>query len=108
MLPRFLRPAFPRGERTGAGSRNRFGETFNLIGYKSLDPLSFGFSSVDITGLAAGFDYVITPVGTGGTNFQLTALNNGVSTTPEPSTWALVLASISLIAFKARRMCQTT
>jgi hypothetical protein len=63
---------------------------------------------VDITGLASGFEYALTPVGTGGTDFQLTALNNAVSTTPEPSTWALVLASISLIAFKARRMRQTT
>jgi T5SS/PEP-CTERM-associated repeat protein len=84
------------------------GETFDLVNYGTLDPLNVSFSTVDVTGLASGFEYALTPVGTGETDFQLTALNNAVSTTPEPSTWALVLASISLIAFKARRMRQTT
>jgi len=91
----------------GNGFAPTAGETFNLVDYGSLDPLNAGFSSVDITGLAAGFEYTITPVGTGGTDFQLTALNNGVATTtPEPSTWVLFFAGMSLLALVSPRLRQ--
>jgi PEP-CTERM motif len=85
------------------------GETFNLVDYGSLDPLNASFTSVDVTGLAAGFLYSITPVGTDGTDFQLTALNNGIATTtPEPSTWALLFAGMSLLAFVSRKSKSST
>jgi hypothetical protein len=78
------------------------GETFNLVDYGSLRSLTTDFTTVDITGLATGFNYTLTPVGIGGTDFQFTALNNGVSTTPEPSTYLLVLAGMSFLALRMR------
>jgi hypothetical protein len=80
------------------------GEIFNLVDYGTLDSLNADFSNLTLTGLAPGFDYLFTPVGTGGTDFQLTALNNGVATTtPEPSTWFLLITGLTLLACKLRR-----
>ncbi len=93
----------------GKGFAPTIGETFNLVDYGSLDPGNAAFTTVDITGLADGFLYAITPVGTDGTDFQLTALNDGISTTtPEPSTWVLLLAGMFLLGFVSRRMRRST
>jgi hypothetical protein len=78
------------------------GETFDLIDYQTIDPLNAAFSQVDIEGLQAGFEYVVTPVGGDVTNFQLTALNDGVSTVPEPSTYALIAVGLLILGFCPR------
>jgi T5SS/PEP-CTERM-associated repeat protein len=85
------------------GYAPKIGDTFDFLTYGTLDPLSASFSSVGITGLAAGFEYAVTPVGTGGTNFQLTALNNGIATTtPEPSTWLLLSSGLAVLGLCVR------
>jgi len=76
------------------------GEVFNnLISFQSI---SGDFSTVDIVGLEPGFDYSLNP-DSGSTGYQLTALNDGVAAAPEPSTWALLLGGLGLLAFWRRR-----
>ncbi|HEY0256107.1 MAG TPA: PEP-CTERM sorting domain-containing protein [Candidatus Methylacidiphilales bacterium] len=83
------------------------GQTFSLVEYGTLDPSSAGFS-VDVTGLASGFQYSLTSTGTNG-DVELTALTNGVATTtPEPSTWMMLLGGLGLLGFlRLRRYGKT-
>ena len=71
------------------------GETFDFIEYGTLDPTANAFSTVEVEGLGPGFDYSVAPNSAG--SYSLTALNNAESV-PEPSTWALLLGGLGLLA----------
>jgi hypothetical protein len=67
------------------------GETFDLI---NIGSGNFSGLGIEISGLAPGFQYT---EGFANGSFDLTALNNGVSTTPEPSAFLLLAMGIALM-----------
>jgi len=71
------------------------GNTFNLI--NDINGVDLSQATIEIEGLAPGFNYSIA-------NGELTALNNGVSDTPEPdSAWLLAGALSALLLAGASR-----
>jgi len=73
---------------------------FDLIDAGSVDPLNGTFSVVDVEGLASPLDYSIqcTPrwrVQRDGEQQSLAV--------PEPSTWAMMIGGLVLLAWRARR-----
>ncbi len=76
------------------------GETFDFIDYGTLDPNANTFSTVELEGLAPGFDYSLTS--NGADSFSLTALNDAILA-PEPSGWAMLLGGLGLLAFWRHR-----
>ena len=67
------------------------GETFDFLSAAGGVSATF-FTNVTIEGLQPGFMFTVSPTGAG--DFTLTALNNGVSSVPEPGSVALLLTGL--------------
>jgi autotransporter-associated beta strand protein len=67
------------------------GETFDFLSAAGGVSATF-FTNVTIEGLQPGFMYTVSPTGAG--DFTLTALNNGVSSVPEPGFFSLLLTGL--------------
>ena len=81
------------------GFAPKAGQTFDFLAFGSLDPLNSTFSSVEITGLAAGFEYSVIPDPTDPSGYELLALNDGIATTvPEPNAWIACAVAGALLA----------
>ncbi|HVX84011.1 MAG TPA: PEP-CTERM sorting domain-containing protein [Phycisphaerae bacterium] len=78
----------------------RTGDTFTFIDFGSIDPVNNAFATVDIEGLAPGFQYTLLP--TANDAFTLTALNDAQSV-PEPATCLLLAAGAAYFAARRRR-----
>jgi hypothetical protein len=78
------------------GFAPKMGEKFDFL---TSPNITGQFSQVQIEGLQPGFLFNVGPDGTGA--FGLTALNNGISSVPEPSPAALF--TIGLLLFLATR-----
>jgi autotransporter-associated beta strand protein len=75
------------------------GQQFDFISFGG--SLDGAFAQVQIDGLEPGFQFQVQPDGSG--NFGLTALNNAVSSTPEPASLGVLVLGMSGLLVKRRR-----